>query len=106
MLQETRPKGVYEKDAYRWADRNQLYIKQDELVDLLRSDHTKLFVVDARDEDRIGGHIPRSLHLADATYVLTKTDAALAEKHRQKQQSLVGFVFWISAILDYFRVYW
>lgn len=42
------------------------------LIDLIKSGK-EYYVLDARDDDRAGGHIPGSIHVADSMESSTKT---------------------------------
>ena len=65
-------------DPYAWAQRNGIYMEQEELAALLRDPHTfaRTLVVDTRDDDRAGGHIAGSLHCADGRFDAAAVHAA------------------------------
>jgi Cdc25 family phosphatase len=53
-------------DNYIWARDNNLYIKQDEVVQLLKqNDDKEILIIDTRDDDFIGGNIINSKHYSD-----------------------------------------
>eukprot|EP00619_Florenciella_sp_RCC1007_P011149 CAMPEP_0205904522 /NCGR_PEP_ID=MMETSP1325-20131115/774_1 /ASSEMBLY_ACC=CAM_ASM_000708 /TAXON_ID=236786 /ORGANISM="Florenciella sp., Strain RCC1007" /LENGTH=266 /DNA_ID=CAMNT_0053270307 /DNA_START=52 /DNA_END=852 /DNA_ORIENTATION=+ len=73
-----------QEDPYYWAQRNGLYMKQEELVALLRDPVTRAqtLVVDTRDDDRGGGHIAGSLHAADGSFDAAAVHATAAAPPR------------------------
>lgn len=54
-------------DNYAWARDNNLYIKQDELAQLLlnKNNYSEILIIDTRDDDIIGGKVVNSKHYSD-----------------------------------------
>ena len=55
------------RDFYPWCHENGMYIPQEALVDMIRHQKPHL-VLDARDDDHIGGNIFGSLHAPDSEW--------------------------------------
>ena len=55
------------KDLYPWCTQNNMYIDQEDLVDLILNQKPHV-VFDSRDDDQIGGHVHGSYHIPDSEW--------------------------------------
>lgn len=78
-------------DYYQWVSDKQMYLGAGKLVDLILTNNSKFIVVDARDEDAMGGNIKGSLHLADSSDWENTSMPKLLKEIEKKQAELVIF---------------
>jgi len=64
VLDSVEPRGDY----FLWAKQQNLFIDQDDLVDMMDNDPSRTLVVDVRDDDNGGGQVKGALHVPDGSF--------------------------------------